>query len=157
MNNVLLSTGKDDWETPKDFYDNLNREFNFTLDPCSSHENHKCKKYYTRDDNGLNKDWGGETVFVNPPYSKKGKQDEWVKKCYNESKKPNTVIVALLPVRTDTNRFHNYIWNGKASEIRFIKGRLCFEINGNPILSKDGKPMPAPFPSMVVIWNNLKK
>ena len=95
---------------------------------------------------------GGEIVFCNPPYSKSGKQDKWVKKCYEESKKPNTVVVALLPARTDTKRFHKYIWNGNCSEIRFVEGRLFFEINGKPVLGKNNKPMPAPFPSMIVIW-----
>ena len=90
-------------------------------------------------------------VFCNPPYSKKGKQDLWVKKCYEESQKPKTVVVALLPARTDTQRFHNYIL-GKATEIRYIKGRLFFELGGKPILDKKGRPTGAPFPSMVVIW-----
>jgi len=150
MDKVLLSTGKDDWETPKDFYEKLNDEFHFTLDPCCTHENAKCKKHYTKDDDGLSMDWGGEIVFCNPPYSKKGNQDAWVKKCYTESLKPNTTVVALLPARTDTNRFHDYIL-GKA-EIRFIRGRLVFEVDGKPLIGKNGKPQPAPFPSMICIW-----
>lgn len=156
MNKVLVSSGKDDWETPKSFFEQLDKEFHFTLDPCSSHENAKCKKHYTIEDDGLCKSWEGETVFCNPPYSVKGGQDKWVKKCYEESKKFDTVVVALIPARTDTNRFHEYIWNGKAKEIRFIKGRICFEIDGKPILDKNGKPMPAPFPSMVVVWGEHK-
>lgn len=152
MDNALLSTGKDDWETPQDFYNKLDNEFHFTLDPCCTNNNSKCDKFYTEKDNGLNQDWVGEIVFCNPPYSKSGKQDEWVKKCYEESKKPNTVVVALLPARTDTKRFHKYIWNGNCSEIRFIEGRLFFELDGKPVVGKNGKPMPAPFPSMIVIW-----
>lgn len=154
MNEILISSGKDDWETPKVFYQQLDEEFHFTLDPCCSHKNAKCIKHYTSRENGLNMDWGGETVFCNPPYSVKGKQDAWIRKCYEESKKPNTVVVALIPARTDTERFHEYIWNGRASEVRFIKGRLCFEIDGKPILDKKGRPTPAPFPSMIVIWRN---
>ena len=150
MDRALLSTGKDDWETPKDFYEKLNDEFHFTLDPCCTHENAKSEKHYTKDDDGLSRDWGGEVVFCNPPYSKKGNQDAWVKKCYAESLKPNTTVVALLPARTDTNRFHDYIL-GKA-EIRFIKGRLVFEVDGKPLIGKNGKPQPAPFPSMICIW-----
>lgn len=150
MNDVLLKTGKNDWETPQDFFDRLNSEFHFTLDPCSNHKNAKCKKHYTIDDDGLKQDWGGEVVFCNPPYGtyyklegtkeKKITQDDWVKKCYDESKKPNTIVVALLPARTDTKRFHTYIL-GK-SEIRFIRGRIRFA----------GAKDMAPFPSMVVIW-----
>lgn len=150
MDKALLSTGKDDWETPKDFYEKLDDEFHFTLDPCCTHENAKCKKHYTKDDDGLSRDWGGEVVFCNPPYSKKGNQDAWVKKCYTESLKPNTTVVALLPARTDTVRFHDCIL-GKA-EIRFIKGRLVFEVDGKPLIGKNGKPQPAPFPSMICIW-----
>lgn len=150
MDKVLLSTGKDDWETPKDFYKKLDDEFHFTLDPCCTHESAKCEKHYTKNDDGLGKDWSGEIVFCNPPYSKKGNQDAWVKKCYTESLKPNTTVVALLPARTDTNRFHDYIL-GKA-EIRFIRGGLVFEVDGKPLIGKNGKPQPAPFPSMICIW-----
>ena len=150
MDRALLSTGKDDWETPKDFYEKLDDEFHFTLDPCCTHENAKCKKHYTKDDDGLSMDWGGEVVFCNPPYSKKGNQDAWVKKCYTESLKPNTTVVALLPARTDTVRFHDYILGN--AEIRFIKGRLVFEVDGKPLIGRNGKPQPAPFPSMICIW-----
>lgn len=150
MDRALLSTGKDDWETPKDFYEKLDDEFHFTLDPCCTHESAKCERHYTKDDDGLSKDWSGEIVFCNPPYSKKGNQDAWVKKCYTESLKPNTTVVALLPARTDTNRFHDCIL-GKA-EIRFIRGRLVFEVDGKPLIGKNGKPQPAPFPSMICIW-----
>lgn len=139
MNEALLSTGKDDWETPQSFFNELNKEFNFTLDPCATHETAKCTKYYTAEEDGLKQDWEGETVFCNPPYSNR-QQTKWVEKCYREAKKLNTVVVALLPARTDTIRFHEYIY-GKA-EIRFLKGRLKFV----------GAPSTAPFPSMIVIW-----
>lgn len=159
MNNntrdVMFSSNRDDWETPQSLFDELDKEFNFTLDPCSSKKNHKCVKFYTEEDNGLEKDWEGEIVFCNPPYSKKGGQDLWVEKCYNESLKPDTVVVALLPARTDTKRFHKFILD--KAEIRWIEGRLTFEIDGTPILDKNGKPSPAPFPSMICIWNNRKE
>ena len=149
---TMFSSNRDDWETPQDFFDKLNAQYHFTLDPCSSNTNAKCPKHYTERDNGLEQDWGGEIVFCNPPYSRKGGQDLWVKKCYEESLKPNTTVVALLPARTDTKRFHQYIL-GKA-EIIWIEGRLVFEIDGKPILDKKGRPQPAPFPSMVCIWGN---
>lgn len=134
---ALLSTGKNNWETPQDFFDELNKEFHFTLDPCSTHENHKCDCYYTEEENGLLQDWGGHVVFCNPPYSKK-QQDKWVKKCFEEGKK--TTVVMLIPARTDTVRFHQYIL--PYAEIRFLKGRLRFgDSNEN-----------APFPSMLVIF-----
>lgn len=137
MNKALFSTGKNDWATPIDFFEKLNKEFNFTLDPCADEFNHKCDKYYTIEENGLSKSWKDEIVFVNPPYSAK-EQNEWVKKCYEESR--HATVVMLIPARTDTERFHKYILPN--AEIRFIKGRLKF---GN---SKDS----APFPSMVVIF-----
>ena len=138
MNKVLFSSKTDLWSTPQDFYDILNKEFGFTLDPCASDENHKCEKYYTKDDNGLNKDWSGETVFCNPPYGRVIK--DWVKKCHDEGSKDNTVVVMLVPARTDTAWFHDYVY-GQA-EIRFIRGRLKFGGSNNS----------APFPSMLVIW-----
>lgn len=108
---TMFSSNRDDWETPQDFFNKLNEQYHFTLDPCSSDANAKCLKHYTIQDNGLEQDWGGEVVFCNPPYSRKGGQDLWVKKCYEESLKPNTTVVALLPARTDTKRFHQYILN----------------------------------------------
>lgn len=136
---VLLSSKSIEWATPQDFYDKLNSEFHFTLDPCANETNAKCAKYYTRIEDGLKQDWGGETVFCNPPYGKA--IADWIRKCSEESKKPNTIIVALIPARTDTRYFHEYIYR-KAKEIRFIKGRLKF----------GGAKTGAPFPSMIVIF-----
>jgi len=136
---VMFSSETDMWATPQEFFTELDQEFNFTLDPCASPENAKCTKYFTVEDDGLRQDWAGHTVFCNPPY---GRQiGKWVKKCYEESRKPGTTVVMLIPARTDTSYFHDYVYN-KAREIRFIRGRLKF---GN---SKNS----APFPSMVVIF-----
>ena len=140
MNTALMFSSETDlWATPKDFFDGLNNEFCFTLDPCATPQNAKCGKFFTKDTDGLKQDWTGETVFCNPPYGKAIK--DWVKKCYEESLKPNTRIVMLIPARTDTSYFHQYIYN-KAKEIRFIKGRLKFGESKNS----------APFPSMVVVF-----
>lgn len=136
----MFSSKTDDWATPQDFFDKLNLEFQFTLDPCADSLNHKCSRYYNREQNGLSRDWGGERVFCNPPYGREiGK---WVQKSFEESKKKNTLVVMLIPARTDTKYFHDYIY-GKA-EIRFIRGRLKF---GNAKTA-------APFPSMVVIFRS---
>lgn len=137
MNKILFSSNSEEWATPIDFYRELNKEFNFTLDPCASSENAKCKRFFTKAQDGLSQSWKGERVFCNPPYGKK--IAKWVEKAYNEAK--HAFIVMLLPVRTDTVYFHDFIY-GKA-EIRFIKGRLHFNE------SKAG----APFPSMLVIYN----
>lgn len=81
LSQALFSTGKNDWATPQDLFDELDKEFHFTLDPCATPETAKCAKFYTEEDDGLAQDWTGETVFCNPPYSDK-QQTEWVKKCY---------------------------------------------------------------------------
>lgn len=134
---LMFSSNSNDWATPQDFYDKLNDEFHFTLDPCADELNHKCDKYFIKEQNGLLQDWQGNIVFCNPPYGKA--IGDWVKKAYEEAQKPNTTVVMLIPARTDTKYFHEFIY--KKHEIRFVKGRLKF---GN---SKNS----APFPSMVVV------
>ena len=96
---VMFSSISNEWETPQDLFDELNEEFNFTLDPCCTNENHKCENYYTDSDDGLSLSWRGETVFVNPPYGRS--IGRWVKKCYDENVNNNTLCVMLLPSRTD--------------------------------------------------------
>ena len=127
INNYYTRTvnSKDYWETPQYFFNLLNSEFVFTLDPCSSEENHKCNKYYTEETNGLNKSWIGERVFVNPPFSN---LKEWSEKCYKESLNGITTIVMILPTRSDTKYWHDYIM--KAYEIRLCYGRVNFLLNG---------------------------
>ena len=137
---AMISSKDMSWETPQDFFDKLDEEFHFTLDPCATPETAKCKKFYTKKDDGLIQDWEGEIVFCNPPYGSEIKH--WVKKCYDESKKPNTIVVMLIPARTDTIYFHQYIYH--KAKIRFIKGRLKFSNSRNS----------APFPSMIVIFKN---
>jgi site-specific DNA-methyltransferase (adenine-specific) len=135
----MFSSETDLWSTPQDFFNELNAEFHFTLDPCATRENAKCARFFTVEDDGLKQDWQGETVFCNPPYGREiGK---WVKKCYEEAQKPDTIVVMLIPARTDTVWFHDYIYH-KAKEIRFIRGRLKFGDAKNS----------APFPSMVVVF-----
>ena len=145
MNAALLSGKKMDWCTPIDFFNELNKEFNFVLDAAATDETAKCKDYFTPETDGLKQSWKRTdgAVFCNPPYGREiGK---WVKKAYEESTKHDTTIVLLIPARTDTTYFHNYIY--KRAEIRFIRGRLKFtDENG---IAGDA----APFPSMVVIYN----
>lgn len=109
------------------------------LDPCATPHNAKCVKFYTKEQDGLRKDWGGNTVFCNPPYGRD--IYAWVRKCFMEAQKINTIVVMLIPARTDTRYFHEFIYH-KAREIRFIKGRLKFGDQKNS----------APFPSMVVVF-----
>ena len=138
MNKVLFSSATDQWATPQDFFDELNAEFHFDLDPCADETNHKTEKYYTKEDDGLSQDWSGQRVFCNPPYGRK--IGDWVEKAFREGTKDNTIVVLLIPARTDTKYFHDYILH--RSEVRFVKGRLKF----------GGGIQAAPFPSMVVIF-----
>lgn len=152
--NVLFSSKSNEWETPQDLFDKLNNKYKFTLDPCCTHENAKCDKHYTQEENGLNQDWGGEVVFCNPPYGREiGK---WVEKAYNEAMN-GTRIVMLIPARVDTKWFHQYLYNKEEWGIRveFIKGRLKFINRTLPSWREDGnfKASPATFPSMLIYFN----
>ena len=145
MNTDLMFSSVDHtWETPPDLFAELNREFNFTLDPCCSHENHLCESYYTKEDDGLSRDWRG-TAFVNPPYGRELAQ--WVRKCHAEAGRGITSVM-LIPARTDTRWFHDYIYN--QAEVRFLRGRIKFGARG--VASTNS----APFPSMIVIFRGKK-
>lgn len=141
---LMFSSNNNMWCTPQDFFDKLNKEFKFTLDPCATKKSAKCKKFFTIKEDGLEQDWSGERCFVNPPYGKETKK--WVAKCYKEALKKNTLVVLLIPARTDTSYFHDFILG--FAEIRFVRGRLSF-VN---LDSKSSKKSPAPFPSMVCIF-----
>jgi site-specific DNA-methyltransferase (adenine-specific) len=145
MNNqtqeVMFSSKSDLWATPQALFNKLNEFYKFTLDPCASADNAKCAKFYTEQDDGLSKDWSGETVFVNPPYSNVA---GWVEKCYREYVDNGVTSVLLIPSRTDTKYFHKHCM--KADLIQFVKGRVKFE-NGS------SKPNSAPFPSMIVVFD----
>lgn len=134
----LTSSNTDEWATPQDLFDTLDATFHFTLDPCATPENAKCAKFYTKDQDGLKQDWGGEVIWCNPPYGREiGK---WIQKCAEH----RGVAVMLIPARTDTRWWHSYIDKNQDAHIYFIKGRLKFG---------DGKN-PAPFPSAIVVYTN---
>ena len=125
------------WETPQALFDELNEQHHFTLDPCALPENAKCSRYFTPEDDGLLQNWGGESVFCNPPYGIELRS--WVKKAWEEAQKPGTKVVLLIPARTDTAWFHDYCLKG---DVKFLRGRLKF----------GGAKDSAPFPSMVVTF-----
>lgn len=146
MNEALLSSKNLSWCTPLEFFNELDQEFHFNLDPAATDKSAKCTRYFTPADDGLTKDWGGSRVFCNPPYGRN--INEWVRKGYEESQKPGTVVVMLIPARTDTSYYHDYIFGGKADEVRFLRGRIKFtDEDGN---TKDA----APFPSAVIVWRS---
>ena len=135
---VLFSRKSDEWTTPQWLFDKLNEQYSFTLDPASDGLNNKCVKHYTIQTDGLSQSWKGETVFINPPYSK---TYDWVKKAHNEGLSNNTKCIMLIPARTDTRWYHEFCLDPLAvKSITFIKGRLKFGQQKNP----------APFPSMIV-------
>ena len=138
MNDVLFSSDTDQWSTPRDFFDSLNAEFHFTLDPCADDLNHKCETYFTKEQDGLKQSWAGQCVYCNPPYGRE--TAKWVEKAWRESRQPKTVVVMLVAARTDTKWFHDYIL--LYAEVRFIRGRLKFGSSKHN----------APFPSMVVVF-----
>lgn len=137
---VHFSSATDDWPTPDEYFERLSRLFNFTLDPCATAGNAKCRTFFDAADDGLTKSWATEgAVFMNPPYGREiGK---WVKKAYEESLK-GTPVVCLLPARTDTAWWNDYCVKGL---IKFVRGRLKFGHARNS----------APFPSAIVIFANL--
>lgn len=134
---VHFSSASDDWPTPEDFFRACDREFGpLRLDVCASAENAKCPRYFTREDDGLSKPWNGR-VWMNPPYGREiGK---WVKKAFESAKSGAKVVVCLLPARTDTAWWHDYVSQGS---VRFIRGRLKF----------GGHKNSAPFPSALVVF-----
>ena len=152
---VLFSKQSDEWATPQDLFDELDREFGFTLDAAATRDNAKCVNYlgpdhddpYQRD--ALAVSWDDElepeVVFCNPPYSQ---CREFVAKAEREAARGRVTVVMLLPARTDTRWFHDFIWNrcthrpNGGVEVRFLKGRLKF----------GGATNSAPFPSMVVVF-----
>lgn len=136
MNSVIFSSSRQDWRTPAHLFSLLDSEFHFTLDVCADSDNALTEDYFSISNSCLDHEWFGR-VFMNPPYSRN--VGRFVKKAFLEI--PHCeVIVMLLPVRTDTSWFHDYILN--KAEIRFIRGRLRFSDSSSF----------APFPSMIAIY-----
>ena len=148
ISKALLSSKDMCWCTPKDFFQKLDEEFHFVLDAAATDRSAKCKRYFTPEIDALAQSWDvGGAVYCNPPY---GRQiGRWIRKAYEESRRCTHPIVMLIPARTDTSYFHDYIY-GKA-EIRFIRGRLKFTDESGQ--EKDA----APFPSMVVIYRGQRQ
>jgi phage N-6-adenine-methyltransferase len=138
---VHYSSLTPEWSTPEWLFKELDKEFHFTLDAACTHENAKTSKHYTKTEDGLRQSWKDETVWLNPPYGRV--IGDWIAKAYQESQN-GANVVCLIPSRTDTRYWHDYVM--KAKEIRFIKGRLRFNDSENS----------APFPSAIVIFQSDK-
>lgn len=155
MNKALFSNNKADWETPDSLFDQLNSEFRFTLDAAASPLNAKCKRFICEEHwyrsqamtSALDPDvsWFGR-VWLNPPYGRD--VWHWVAKAKQEAYYNAQVVVMLLPARTDTAWWHDYIWDThrrrpqEGVEIRLLRGRVRFK----------GAPASAPFPSAVIVF-----
>ena len=141
---VMFSSKTGQWGTPQEFFNKLDWRFGpFNLDPCATPSNTKCSNFFTEAEDGLSKSWEGFTSFINPPYGRG--LEKWIKKAYEESRKEDTKVVMIIPARTDTKYWHQYIM--KADEVYFIKGRLKFGDAENC----------APFPSAVIVFDGLHR
>lgn len=141
MTSGLFSSRSDEWATPQEFFDRLDAEFHFDIDVCATPENAKCPRYFTKEQDGLKQEWEG-ICWMNPPYGRE--ISRWMKKAY-ESSQGGATVVCLIPSRTDTKWWHEYVI-GHASDVRFVRGRIRFS-------GKD----PAPFPSAVVVYRPKDK
>ena len=141
LSKLMFSSQSTEWATPQGLFDQLDQEFTFDMDVCAVKTNAKCKNYLDANGiwSGLAVSWQG-TCWMNPPY---GRQiGKWVQKAF-ESSMTGATVVCLLPSRTDTRWWHDYVM--QAHEIRFIKGRLRF---GNAKTN-------APFPSAIVVFKPM--
>ena len=129
------------WETPKEIFDPINEELNFTLDVCAIAENTKCKKFFTPQMNGLKQEWGNEICWCNPPYG--NTVSKWCKKALEEARKGATTAL-LIPCKTNTNWWHDFVI--PFAEIRFLRGRVRFIQNGIQFTNA------FPFPLAIIIY-----
>lgn len=134
---VLCSSKCMTWATPRRWFDALDLEFGFTLDPCCLPETARCDRFFTPEDDGLNQSWADERVFMNPPYGRE--LIRWMRKAYTEARDHGALVVCLVPARVDTEWWHSFA--ARASEVRFPKGRVK-----NP----DGQSWP--FPVAVIVF-----
>ena len=140
----------DNWATPPNLYESLDKQFNFDFDPCPYCEGEVV--------DGLSIEWGNSN-FVNPPYSQRLKE-AFVKKGIEEMQK-GKVCVFLLPVSTSTKLFHKFI-KPNATRIEFVEGRIKFgklDKKGNFYLplNKNGKEQTGTKDSMVVVFDGRTK
>jgi phage N-6-adenine-methyltransferase len=126
----------DEWETPQELFDELDREFHFTTDLAALPHNAKCARFFSPGDDALTRHWEG-VCWLNPPYG--AKLRHWMKKAY-DSAQAGAIVVCLLPARTDSRWWHDYVL--PYAEIRYIRGRVKF----------NGVSNSAPFPSVIVVF-----
>lgn len=142
---VQTSSKKQDWETPQIIFDKLNKIYHFTWDLAASEKKTKCANYFDIEKNSLAQDWSKlpGNLFCNPPYGRELKL--WVKKASETHLRNGQYLVMLIPSRTDTGYWHDYIFD--KADIKFLRGRLKFEVDG-----RAGDP--APFGSSIIIYHS---
>lgn len=126
------------WVTPKEFFEPLRKEFDLKIDSAASADNKMLPRYWSIENSAFENHWTGKRIWCNPPYGRK-EIYKWVKQCATGGA---SIVVALLPARTDTRWFHDFIYQKPNVEIRFVKGRIKFS----------GTTGAGKFPSMVVIF-----
>lgn len=112
LNKALFSSDKEDWATPQDFFDSLNEEFHFNLDPCADPENAKCDRFFTKEENGLLKDWGGGAAFSAIRHTA-GRQRENGSKSATKKHKKRIRQLSRLYRRALTQSFFMITYTGK--------------------------------------------
>jgi phage N-6-adenine-methyltransferase len=138
---VHFSSATDLWETPLDYFAEVNAEFGpFELDVCATPENTKCARYFTIAEDGLSQPWSGK-CWMNPPYGRT--IGTWIAKAYKEAMR-GAFVACLVPARTDTAWWHDYAAKGS---VRFLRGRLKF----------GGHKNSAPFPSALVLFGDVHR
>ena len=135
---VHYASEKLDWGTPLWLFSALNRVFRFTLDAAASDDNAKCKKYFTKQSDGLNQSWKAQRVWLNPPYGKAASL--WCEKALTESRENGALVVLLLASRSSTRWWHDFVL-ADGNQNFSLQGRLTFE----------GAENCAPFSSVVVV------
>lgn len=127
------------WVTPHSFFDPLNVEFNLKIDSAAARDNAMLPIFWDAQIDAFKQDWRDKRIWCNPPYGRK-EIYRWVERCATGGA---TIVVALLPARTDTRWFHDFIYQKENVEIRFVKGRIKFS----------GTTGAGKFPSMLVVFN----
>lgn len=143
---MLKVSSNPEWATPQYVFDRLDEEFHFTLDVCADETNRKCERYFGRGGiapDGLAERWEGETCWMNPPYGRA--ITDWVRKAHESTAlDPATVVVGLVPCRTDTRWWQDHVM--QATEIRFVRGRIQFGDSGQS----------APFANAIAVWGGRR-
>lgn len=134
----LMTSKRDDWETPQAFFDCCNMIYHYDLDVCANETNAKCERYYTPEIDAFTQVWGPGSVWCNPPYGN-GVIERWIERAHRAARTGECKLIScLVPARTETDWFR-WCVDGR---LDFIVGRLKFV----------GGSSGATFPSVLVTF-----